>query len=99
MIVQPEWVHVYRVAEARSKIDGCCRGHVIDNLAENVEGGRVSGGGLALSGLDHDGHSVGQIVAEGAAVAIDAGVLHDPAVGDDKSIGKIEVGCVPAFAH
>ena len=66
------------------------RGHVLDDLAENVEGGRVGGGGLALGDLDHDGHAIGQVVAESAAVAIDAGVLHDPAVGDDKSIGKIE---------
>ena len=90
---------IHRVAEARSKIDGRGRRHVIGNLAQNVEGGRVGGGGLALGGLDHDGHAVGQVVAEGAAIAIDAGVLNNPAVGDDKSIRKIEIGLVPAFAH
>ena len=33
-----------------------------------------------------------RLLAEGAAVAVDAGVLHDPAVGDDKPIAKIAIG-------
>ena len=49
------------------------RGHVLDDLAENVEGGRVGGGGFALCGLDHDGHSVGQVVAEGAPLPTEVG--------------------------
>jgi hypothetical protein len=40
-----------------------------------------------------------QVVAKGAAVAVDVGVLHDPAVGDDKSISKKEVGLVLTLAR
>src|SRR6266478_6551836 len=43
--------------------------------------------------------TIGEVVAEAAAVAVDAGVLHDPAVGDNKSIGKIDIRPVLAFAH
>jgi hypothetical protein len=87
-----------RTPQTRSKVDRRGRGHVLDDLAENVEGGCVSSGLLGLGGLDRDGHAVGQVVAEGAAVAIDAGVLHEPAVGDDKAIREVEVGPVLAFA-
>src|SRR5205085_2017305 len=95
---EPEWP-TYAASLGSLKVNRRCRGHIFGDLAENVEGGRVGGGGLALRGPDHDGHAVGQVVAKAAAVAIDAGVLHDPAIGDDKSIGKIEIGPVLAFTY
>ena len=60
------------------------RGDVLDDFAKNIEGGGVGCGGLASGGFNHNGHPVRQVVAESAAIAVDAGVLHEPAVRDDK---------------
>ena len=76
------------------------RGSVVfGDLAENVESGRVGLGCFTLGGCDHDGNASGQVVAECAAVAVDAGILCNSAIGNNKSVGKIEVRSIPAFAH
>jgi hypothetical protein len=80
-----------------SEIDPLTRRDVFHHLAKNLERRRVVGRRLAFCRFDYDGHARLKVVAEGAAVAVDAGILEDPAVRDPEAVGEIEVGPVVAF--
>lgn len=84
---------------AALKGDGRVWGHVFDDLAENLERGEIRGAGLALRRRQCDGYAVRHTVSESATVTVDSRILHNPAVSDDKSKGKIDIGSVGTFAY